>query len=79
MHEIGHALGLIHEAQRPDRDLYVEIFRSNILDEDWSNFIQESSKSVDTKGMPYDLGSMMHYSALVSITPIQSKSVVCYQ
>ena len=67
MHEIGHALGLYHEAQRLDRDYHIKILRENIVYERMSNFVQPSDTStIETKGMPYDLGSLMHYSALVS-------------
>ena len=69
MHEIGHALGLYHEAQRLDRDKHVIIISENIKFEDFANFVKPYDPTViETKGIPYDLGSLMHYSALVSIS-----------
>ncbi|RRI02311.1 hypothetical protein EH240_12655 [Mesorhizobium tamadayense] len=37
-HEIGHAIGLMHEHQRPDRDNYVLILEDNILPGEESQF-----------------------------------------
>lgn len=58
-HEIGHALGLVHEHQRPDRDTYVTINYDNIEDDAEDNFVR-----IVTARMwgPYDFGSLMHYS-----------------
>lgn len=58
-HEIGHALGLIHEHQRPDRDTYVTINFDNIEEDAVSNFTR-----IVTARMwgAYDFGSLMHYS-----------------
>jgi hypothetical protein len=58
-HEIGHALGLIHEHQRPDRDNYVDINFSNIEDDAENNFDRIVTGRLWT---PYDFGSLMHYS-----------------
>ncbi len=54
VHEIGHALGMIHEHQRPDRDEYVLI-----LGGDETNYTR---KYILQQVTPYDYGSIMHYS-----------------
>ena len=57
VHEIGHALGLLHEHSRPDRDKYVTINWANIRPDKKHNF----KKSGGKKNTPYDYGSIMHY------------------
>lgn len=60
LHEIGHAMGMIHEHQRPDRDKYVRVYWSNI-DRDKRNYFSKSYV-VNTYG-PYDFNSIMHYDS----------------
>ena len=58
LHELGHALGLIHEHERSDRDEYINIFPENALPEKRS-VIERKFDSINwTK---YDFHSIMHY------------------
>ena len=59
MHELGHALGFLHEHQRPDRDMYVKINKKNIKDEEDAFDRISSGKRLGA----YDYDSIMHYGA----------------
>ncbi len=59
-HELMHALGLIHEQSRPDRDSFVIINSANIQPGQASNFNIDPNAS--TAG-PYDFESVMHYGS----------------
>ncbi|KAI0225936.1 Zinc metalloproteinase dpy-31 [Lamellibrachia satsuma] len=54
VHEVGHALGLWHEQQRPDRDAHIRILYQN-LDFYKSQFVKRPVDE-DTS-VPYDIGS----------------------
>ena len=60
-HELGHIIGLWHEQSRPDRDLYVKIKEMNIEPIMMHNFQKRFFWEVDTTGLMYDYGSVMHY------------------
>jgi hypothetical protein len=53
-HEFGHALGLVHEQKRADRDDYINIHWDNIDENKWSQFENSSTY------IPYDYDSVMH-------------------
>ncbi len=55
---MGHALGLLHEQSRSDRDRYVTINWQNILANKEGNFYKSSNS--DNYGA-YDFDSVMHY------------------
>ncbi len=67
-HEFGHALGIVHEQSRNDRDPYVTIVTANISSTCGSNgtadcsgnFTKDSGTALYLYG-PYDYDSVMHY------------------
>ena len=59
VHEFVHALGVWHEMQRWDRDDTIDVRYENI-----GGYRSQFNKITDsaTFGLPYDTGSVMHYS-----------------
>jgi hypothetical protein len=65
LHELGHALGLIHQQSRANRDTYVTINWNNIKEAAVDNFKKIVSGSIFDNvvaSKPYDYSSIMHYS-----------------
>ncbi|XP_037281057.2 protein SpAN [Rhipicephalus microplus] len=60
VHEIGHAIGFIHEQSRADRDRYVVVKYANILKGEHSQF--DPDQRGREYGAVYDYTSVMHYS-----------------
>uniref|UniRef100_A0A1B6EY94 Metalloendopeptidase n=1 Tax=Cuerna arida TaxID=1464854 RepID=A0A1B6EY94_9HEMI len=58
---MGHAMGLLHEHQRPDRDCYIYISPSLL------SAHRKSLRKIPGKrfpsGFPYDMDSIMHYTS----------------
>ncbi|XP_062338078.1 meprin A subunit beta [Osmerus eperlanus] len=61
-HEFLHALGFWHEQSRSDRDDYVTIMWDRISEGKEHNFNTYNDTTSSSLGVPYDYGSMMHYS-----------------
>ncbi|KAK6739227.1 hypothetical protein RB195_020968 [Necator americanus] len=61
-HEVGHALGLFHHQQRYDRDDYITFIKKQVPKSYWLNFAKIPKKFLGTYGLPYDVGSIMHYT-----------------
>jgi len=59
-HEIGHALGMIHEQQRSDRDDHIIIHFDKIPDDDEDQYVKRDS----VNSAVYDFSSIMHYPAI---------------
>lgn len=65
IHEIGHALGLLHEHDRSDRDNYITLNTANIP-ATWQSQFQVVDASTSTPLGPYDYCSIMHYPQVAS-------------
>lgn len=61
LHELLHCLGLDHEHQRYDRDLYVDILWDNIYAEYLDEFYKIEHGLINIKKFSYDYQSIMHY------------------
>uniref|UniRef100_A0A4W4HS80 Metalloendopeptidase n=1 Tax=Electrophorus electricus TaxID=8005 RepID=A0A4W4HS80_ELEEL len=61
-HEFLHALGFWHEQSRSDRDDYVTIMWDRISEGKEHNFNKYDDTRSSSLNVPYDYGSMMHYS-----------------
>ena len=61
LHELGHKIGLEHEHQRPDRDLFVTIDWVKITPDEMTQFTYIMPDLYDYTNYPYDYESIMHY------------------
>jgi len=65
VHEIGHAIGWIHEQSRPDRDEFVRINFGRIPRPLHAQFDVFPAHLINDHDVAYDYRSVMHYSGNV--------------
>ncbi|KAJ1351199.1 Astacin (Peptidase M12A) [Parelaphostrongylus tenuis] len=78
-HELGHTLGLWHEHSRPERDNYVTVYIQNALPGTQGQFQKLSSDESVDFDVPYDYGSVMHYTSTTFTKSSEKKTVVPQQ
>lgn len=61
IHEIGHAIGLLHEHQRYDRDNYIVVNSNNIKSDKMHNFTKRTTNYYCIGGLEFE--SIMMYSS----------------
>ncbi|XP_041349045.1 zinc metalloproteinase nas-1-like [Gigantopelta aegis] len=61
VHEMAHAIGMIHEHQRPDRDSFIKVHLQNVKSRFVNQFDTFQSSAIDSYGVEYDYLSIMHY------------------
>ncbi|MCA9426768.1 MAG: hypothetical protein KC994_16930, partial [Candidatus Omnitrophica bacterium] len=87
IHEICHALGMIHEQNRSDRDSYVDIIEENLQEGPSVPYQFAIVTTSDNAGTEYDFGSIMHYGhnyfakspGLTTIQPLPAYTAFKYQ
>lgn len=67
-HEVCHAIGMLHEQQRPDRDNFVTINWSNLTSDGVAQFQKRTTNYLYMGA--YDFNSVMGYSSRTSSTSI---------
>jgi len=67
VHEIGHTVGLVHEMERVDRDMYIRVNYDNMNPASVRNFHTTDMKELQYElyRKPYDYTSIMHYGPKV--------------
>ncbi|XP_045760987.1 zinc metalloproteinase nas-4-like isoform X2 [Maniola jurtina] len=78
VHEMLHTLGFFHMQSTYDRDDFVKIVWENILSGVEYNFKKYTVDTVTDFGIPYDYGSVMHYSS-VAFTKNGNKTIIPLQ
>uniref|UniRef100_A0A0N5BN24 Metalloendopeptidase n=1 Tax=Strongyloides papillosus TaxID=174720 RepID=A0A0N5BN24_STREA len=66
LHETLHALGVIHEMSRHDRDSYIDVKYENIKPSSQFNFVRYELTRASSHGLKYDFGSVMHYNRYIT-------------
>ncbi|KAK3603704.1 hypothetical protein CHS0354_023310 [Potamilus streckersoni] len=76
LHEIGHAIGLVHEHQLPVRDSFITIQWQNVQRGLEFCFDKYSSEAVDMMNVPYEYSSVMHYGVTAFSKDGRSKTIL---
>lgn len=74
LHELGHTLGLLHEFQRADRDLYVKVYYDRIIPGYKSNFWKYNTIYALPMGY-FDFNSIMMYGAYAFSKPDSGQTI----
>lgn len=61
LHEIGHAIGLVHEHQLPNRDDFIEVMYGNVAPSMRIWFNKYNNREVNQYDVDYEYTSVMHY------------------
>eukprot|EP00795_Rhopilema_esculentum_P015218 gene15218-6421_t len=61
LHEMMHALGVVHEQSRPDRDNHVNVIMNNVDPKYLHNFQKYEFNDITDLSVPYNFASIMHY------------------
>ena len=75
LHEIGHAVGLVHEHQRPIRDRFIRINYGNVHPSLRQWFQKYPQYRINNFNYSYEFSSVMHYG--ITVRNLQIMIVLC--
>ncbi|PNF39872.1 hypothetical protein B7P43_G01959 [Cryptotermes secundus] len=75
-HELMHACGFWHEQSRGDRDNYVTVLWNNIMPGTEHNFQKFGWRVMQSLGVAYDTGSLMHYGRYAFSKDYRSPTII---
>jgi len=61
LHEMMHAIGFLHEHNRPDRDEHITVIWENLVNQAYRHNFRKQSASRVIVSEPYDIGSILHF------------------
>ncbi|KAL3847255.1 hypothetical protein ACJMK2_018176 [Sinanodonta woodiana] len=76
LHEIGHAIGLVHEHQLPVRDNFIKIQWQNVQAGLEFCFDKYSVEAVDMMNVSYEYSSVMHYGVTAFSKDGRAKTIL---
>ncbi|XP_056004354.1 zinc metalloproteinase nas-38-like [Ostrea edulis] len=75
LHEIGHAVGLVHEHQRPIRDQFIRINYRNVHPSLRQWFQKYPDRQIKNFNISYEFSSVMHYGITAFSVDGRSKTI----
>ncbi|XP_061171818.1 zinc metalloproteinase nas-15-like [Saccostrea echinata] len=75
LHEIGHAVGLVHEHQRPIRDQFIQINYRNVQPSLRQWFQKYPNRQINNFNISYEFSSVMHYGTTAFSFDGRSKTI----
>ncbi|GMS91841.1 hypothetical protein PENTCL1PPCAC_14016, partial [Pristionchus entomophagus] len=76
MHEILHALGVIHQHLRVDRDKFIKVDWSNVNPQKYDQFATADQTLYTSYGIKYSYNSIMHYNAYTNAIDLKKPTMI---
>ncbi|GMT04099.1 hypothetical protein PENTCL1PPCAC_26273 [Pristionchus entomophagus] len=76
MHETLHALGVIHQHLRVDRDKFIKVEWANVNPQKYDQFATADQSLYTSYGIKYSYDSIMHYNAYTNAIDVKKPTMI---
>ncbi|GMT32355.1 hypothetical protein PFISCL1PPCAC_23652 [Pristionchus fissidentatus] len=76
VHEVMHALGIIHQHLRVDRDQFIKVDWSNVNPQKYDQFATADQSLYTSYGIKYSYDSIMHYNAYTNAVDTRKPTMI---